>query len=569
MKRKEPDSGKGGGTTAIKRNRGTAKTSEGPAAKQISPSPVVTVSSADPVATSSEPHRSTTAPRTMASSPDIFPRFSAGTVLIQLTNEPKDNYQLHRAVLDRNSTWFAHELKKNEGQRESVSFCFVLRRPPGQVIPVLYKMVIAISSSKSGNILTAFQNPSLDNGRSAGTGSGGSARSSTNPEFPPLQPPSQRVPLDRCSSTVTVVDLPSSEEPQSDTLSELNAGATAEMGNQSETKVKEEPIDNPSLLKNATTAPNGSLDASAMAKEHKTYEQYVEAYNSLLCMFYNIAPKVSTSDISCALRQCERIVELAMIYGSLPTIRPYLGNVLAQFRQKLYVSIAQDPPRWLLLGVALESGSIFCEAMIHCAGSYPSCPWKTRYSTLPANVLSIIEKKSRWLARLRSEVNQDLFVNTICEANDGPAASIKTSPEAWIVVQIFRDWLGLEIQNQRESSTVHYGTFYRMMARGGNAYLPATEVSNLLEDADLGGKLIDENWEDVEGDLKMIKAFARKVVGQLVENNLLVDPAALGIPYLTCVEVGESDYPWMKQGDVKSAERAGWSLTLPSDLVCR
>ena len=151
LKRKELSLGEISTTTASKRHHGTVKPPEGLAAKQISPASAVTGSSEDLLAYPSSSQRSSAVPKSLvATSPDIFPRFSAGTVTIHLSQELKSEYRLHRAVLDRNSAWFALKLKKPEGTRDSIGFRFTLAQPSGQVIfiPLLVQTVIAIISSR-------------------------------------------------------------------------------------------------------------------------------------------------------------------------------------------------------------------------------------------------------------------------------------------------------------------------------------------------------------------------------------------------------------------------------------
>lgn len=43
---------------------------------------------------------------------DGFPCWAKGTVLIEMHEDSKCQYQLHKAVLERNSTWFAAEFGK-------------------------------------------------------------------------------------------------------------------------------------------------------------------------------------------------------------------------------------------------------------------------------------------------------------------------------------------------------------------------------------------------------------------------------------------------------------------------
>ena len=290
-----------------------------------------------------------------------------------------------------------------------------------------------------------------------------------------------------------------------------------------------------------TTAP---ADGEKTREQKKDYQQYIVAHESLLGMYYSKAPRISTTNIECALDQCERIVVLSRHYGSLPIVQPYCGHILAKYSRQLYTAIAKDPPRWLALSEALESNSIFDEAMIHCAGCYPYSPWITDTKTLPRNLISIVRAKADGLARLRTETTMELFVNTLQEIKSGPDVSLKTSPEAWIAVQIFRDWLGAQARQLRKTNNLHHGHHWRLMSRGGDAYLPAEEVSTLLIDIELQGRLFADTWDDLEMDLNCLKEYARRVVTQITKDNLMLKAAEMNIPYLTCVDVGVEDYPW-------------------------
>lgn len=261
-------------------------------------------------------------------------------------------------------------------------------------------------------------------------------------------------------------------------------------------------------------------------------------------MYYNIAPDLSATDIDMTLTECEEIINLATYYGSLPTIRPYLGNVLAQFRN-VYSAIAKDPPRWLALSVSLQLGALYCEAMIHCAGAYPYSLWPTDVQTLPANLLTIIRAKANELAYLRSQVSIELHMNTLADAQDGLTVSLLTAPEAWLVVQMFRDWLAQQERILRTTNKMYDGRHFRKMHKGREAYLPSKLMVALFEELGIRGPL-SYSWDAAEGDLNCLKDFAQQAVEQLAKNNLMISPEAEGIPYLTCVQVGPNDYPWSK-----------------------
>jgi len=66
-----------------------------------------------------------------------FPRWSKGTVWVHLSDDPRYQYQLHKAVLERTSTWFSEELRKKiddsatvvvDAPRQGVKYLFVLER---------------------------------------------------------------------------------------------------------------------------------------------------------------------------------------------------------------------------------------------------------------------------------------------------------------------------------------------------------------------------------------------------------------------------------------------------------
>lgn len=76
---------------------------------------------------------------------DAFPHFSKGTVGIYLSPDPKHQYRLHKAVLERNSSWFSRSFKAWEdmtledkaistrGNRlDGIKYCFFLERLEGK-----------------------------------------------------------------------------------------------------------------------------------------------------------------------------------------------------------------------------------------------------------------------------------------------------------------------------------------------------------------------------------------------------------------------------------------------------
>lgn len=259
-------------------------------------------------------------------------------------------------------------------------------------------------------------------------------------------------------------------------------------------------------------------------------------------MYYNRAPSISTTSISAALIQCEVIVSIATFYGSLHVVRPYLGNILSQFRHGLFAAIAEDPPRWLNLSVSLESASIFSEALIHFVGCWPHCYWPTSAATIAQGMTDLITQKAKRLSDLRRGVDQELLTNSL-STEGGEPVSLSASPESWMVAQVFRDWLATKMHDARGTDMAHHGTVYRLMMKGGDVYLPLEVVSQALNG--IRGKGWG-SWVKVAEDLKALKDFATEAVKPLVRNCLMLDVEAAGIQYLTCVDVGVEDFPWLR-----------------------
>ena len=53
-------------------------------------------------------------------------------------------------------------------------------------------------------------------------------------------------------------------------------------------------------------------------------------------------------------------------------------------------------------------------------------------------------------------------------------------------------------------------------------------------------------WKDLGEDLKIMKQYAVSAVRELGDNDLMIDPDAHGVAYLTCVQVEKDDIPWKR-----------------------
>ncbi|KAF2142896.1 uncharacterized protein K452DRAFT_203524, partial [Aplosporella prunicola CBS 121167] len=283
-------------------------------------------------------------------------------------------------------------------------------------------------------------------------------------------------------------------------------------------------------------------------------------YDCLFSSFYNRRPPLNTNNVSYALHDAELVLALAHKYVSMDSVRPHVGNVLSQFRHRLFEAIAQDPPRWLNLSIHLESTMIYTEAFIHCVSS-PAWVWPTTEAHVSKATLSLIKEKGEHLLRAQKGVVEQLLRNTILEGNQ-PIIDMGNQLETWIVIQYVRDWLvrqlhliespilGANVDTPKSHilnghhSTDRLpgiGALFRQILRGGDAFLPYDKVLKELKEA---FEYMNLDWDDLADDLRMLKDHAREIVRDMCKNNLMLNLEEHNIGYLTCTELDAKDFPW-------------------------
>lgn len=304
-----------------------------------------------------------------------------------------------------------------------------------------------------------------------------------------------------------------------------------------------------------------SADTTTQTSEPKTLIreptkfECSEAHNNLFLTYHSKTPDIDTTNIQKALSQSELLLSIASYYGSLPTVRLHITNILTQYGRELYIAILRNPPRWLYLSTYLDSAPIFRESLIHIVGSYPNWPWTVPKSKLTPELLEIIRTKVDELQILRAEVNEALFVSTLSVAGQEVALGVENKEvlDTWCTVQLWRDWFCRAL-NQGKVSRPTTKSFdfdaaiYRTMAKGGDAYLPLAAVKHWREEYDVT-KLDCAKWtaEDLEEDLAILKDYAQKKVHPLLVNHSMLLVVEEGINYLTCTKVGNDELPWVKK----------------------
>ncbi|KAF2639050.1 hypothetical protein P280DRAFT_403604 [Massarina eburnea CBS 473.64] len=251
------------------------------------------------------------------------------------------------------------------------------------------------------------------------------------------------------------------------------------------------------------------------------------AYTQLLGTFYSIPPLISTTEISTALLGC------------LHLIRSHVGNVLSEHRQKLFVAIKDDPIRWVQLAIPLEKRSIYTEALVHLIGAYPKWRKSPCYTALPEYLLLMIVQKTKELRKLRTEIERDMLLTTLRYGpNRAPLdPTEREQTETWITVQIFRDQLAQRIYKlDRDSNGA--GIFFRELHK---RTLEALDIENVRE---MCQGTMHSDWKELNADLKDLKDYVGELVEDLARNELMIEPDAHGVGYLTCAKIDDKDIPW-------------------------
>lgn len=282
--------------------------------------------------------------------------------------------------------------------------------------------------------------------------------------------------------------------------------------------------------------------------------ELMAAYKGLFRTYYGQTPVIDTKDISVALQQVETIIRVAELYGSIPSVRPYLGNCLIQFGRGLYEAILQDPPRWLQLSLYLGSRPIFKEATVHIIGNLGHWPWTTvQVKDLPVDLISLLQSKVDNLKRLVADIERTLFTTSINLEGEQAllAPTDKRSSNTWLVAHKWKDWFSRAVTKDEivpNSTRRSDGAKYRLIAKGGDAYLTLETVINFMNT--FRERLTKADKQGIEEDLKMIKTFAQKQVQPLCVHHSMLSVEDTDIEHLTCASVDIVDIPeisWVKQ----------------------
>jgi hypothetical protein len=255
-------------------------------------------------------------------------------------------------------------------------------------------------------------------------------------------------------------------------------------------------------------------------------QEVLDAYNNLFLIYYSKAPIIDETNIDIALEQLKLLAALAETYWSASIVVPHIEAILFRFQGAVLDAIISDPPRWMMLSMKIKSKVIYREAMIHVAGNYPIWPCSTMSpSDLPPHIVQFIELSYSQTAILKSEIDQKLFCNTIARLDDDCEVTMKENgaTTTWFTIQLWRNWFTERVIHYSKIKEKHRknedGVLYRLIARGGDEYLPLTAVIAALAKLRIEkGNSGDVDVDEVSNDLATLKKQAQDIVAPLCVN---------------------------------------------------
>lgn len=308
-----------------------------------------------------------------------------------------------------------------------------------------------------------------------------------------------------------------------------------------------------------------------------------KACDSLLRIITRVrAHGVSKTEPAAALPQIEGIISIAQKCEVIHEVQGAFESLFFGYvgSGKFWELIAQAPVGYLKIGIALKNLTVYDEAFKHLVGSSANSKAGKQFDGLPDEVQAIIHRRSRELYNLRRDINEDLLLislvvdkdSTYTDEHVSSTVSQHNNPDVYSTVNIVRDWVAEHIGYLRGDTSrppdSYYlcdhkhgcktvAGFYRVVATGGDAYLPIDTVwetfnTDFLE-ADPDGEF---DCDAVKPPLVSLKAKASEYVSGLVKSTLHL-PGRDELDYLTCVTAGAEDVPWdvtCKDGDSEEDE---------------
>jgi len=302
--------------------------------------------------------------------------------------------------------------------------------------------------------------------------------------------------------------------------------------------------------------------------------------------FFTIAcksrpPKVEQVGISkradLALPDVEAVMAIADHYNALDRLLTAFVSFCQHWQstKSLWAAVASEPVRWMIISTKLENELVYTEAFIHLAGLYPDFDGRER---LPAAVTEALAVQASQLRVIRYEINEKLLTMKFMKLKRDKEKGKKSphvetavdphdEPVIFNTLNVVRNWIldHIEYLSLKENKLDEAGThisyfckhtegdecltvagFYRIISRGGDAYLPADGFMRKWNQ-----KFDAEEARIAREGLAAMKMEARNIVAGLVASQLQYrEPEKLA--HLTCATV--KTLPWTDEAANEDVE---------------
>lgn len=286
---------------------------------------------------------------------------------------------------------------------------------------------------------------------------------------------------------------------------------------------------------------------------------------------------LSKSDPAAALPNIEGIVQIAERYTAVHAVQGVFDSLFFEYvgNGTFWELIEKEPARCMNIAIILQKQHVYEEAFKHLVGRSANYEAGLQFGNLPNDVLAIVRRRSSELFNLRRKVNEDLLLLSLpvpkkkkgapTPKHQSDVVNAHDHYEAYCTVITFRDWICDHIAHLRNETSrppseefplcdhsngcYTVAGFYRLLAVGGDSYLPAGEVWEHVNAAFVGhdersySNASRTDMETVKNSLASLKNKASEVVAALVQSELHL-PGKDELDYLTCVKVEAEDVPW-------------------------
>ena len=298
---------------------------------------------------------------------------------------------------------------------------------------------------------------------------------------------------------------------------------------------------------------------------------WIKAYETFLSIVTGTTQRRRfDKDASLALPQIAGVVSIANRYNAVSALENTFNGLLLQYinNKSLFPSIATHADSWLVIGLIMKNSNVFEEAFPHLAGCFPEFwPFAKLKERIPGEVFAAIEAKARTLRYSRYEVDHELLTLGLATMVGDQDAFVgqNAAPVAYDTLNVWRDYIcehlgyvktstggdKLNLESKKSPTCNHKDVcltvagFYRLLGKGGDAYLPTDEV------------LKKEWWNKerykcdnigIRQNLAILKTQAAEIVKSLTESTLQYEQKDQ-LRYLTCISMRDVPQPWEKEDE--------------------